>query len=350
MSRASRLAATAHLAPVLAWGGIAVLAYSVYRILEPFLIPIGWATVLAVMCYPLHARLVTRWGAGRAAGLTVTGAALVILVPGVALTAAFAREMLDLAAHLQTSLSTPAASHWQVSWGRLAASVPFVQADDLASAVADALRSAAGALVSQAGAVVQNIAVFFADLVLALFTAFFLLRDADAIMRTVRRLIPMAPAAREDALSRTRDLIDAGVRSAVIVAGLQGLLGGAAFAVLGISAPVFWGVVMALCCLLPFGAWVIWLPAAVVLVTDGAVTRGAALAIFGVAVVSTADNIVRPYLLSGRVHMNGLVILLSLLGGLHVFGLLGIVLGPIVIVSALAFVDAYTSRPDAEHD
>ena len=281
-----------------------MLGYSVYRILEPFLVPIGWATVLAVMCYPLHTRLLSRWGAGTAAGLTVTSAALVILVPGVALTAAFAREMLDLAVHLQTSLSTPTASEWQVSWGKLASFVPFVPADDLASTVADALRTAAGTLVSQAGTVAQNIAVFFADLALALFTAFFLLRDADTIMRTLRRLIPMAPAAREDALLRTRDLIDAGVRSAVIVAGLQGLLGGIAFAVLGISAPVFWGVVMALCCLLPFGAWVIWLPAAVVLVMDGAVTRGVALAIFGVAVVSTADNVVRPYLLSGRVHMN----------------------------------------------
>ena len=118
----------------------------------------------------------------------------------------------------------------------------------------------------------------------------------------------MSIEAREAFITRTADLIAAGVTSSVIVAGLQGLLGGLAFAVLGLSAPVFWGVVMGLACLLPFGAassgcrlqssW-----------PTGSMTRGLVLIGLGAGVVGLVDNIVRPLLLSGRVQMNGLVIL-----------------------------------------
>jgi len=177
--------------------------------------------------------------------------------------------------------------------------------------------------------------------VLALFATFFLLRDGDAIMHGVRRLLPMAPNTREVFIQRTADLIAAGVTSSVIVASLQGALGGVAFALLGLAAPVFWGVVMALACLLPFGAGVVWLPAAIYLMATGSVTKGVVLIAVGAGLVGMVDNVLRPLLLSERVHMNGLVIFVSLLGGLNVFGLLGIVLGPIVVVTALALVQSY---------
>ena len=119
---------------------------------------------------------------------------------------------------------------------------------------------------------------------------------------------------------------------------------------LGLSAPVFWGVVMAFACLLPFGAGIVWLPAAIFLALSGSMTKALVLIGLGVAVISMVDNVVRPLLLSGRAHMNGLVIFVSLLGGLHVFGLLGIVLGPIVVVTAISLVSSYVnsaSEPEA---
>ncbi len=196
---------------------------------------------------------------------------------------------------------------------------------------------------SQSGSILANFAVFFLDLALALFATFFLLRDGDAIMHAVRRLLPMSPADRETFITRTGDLIAAGVTSSVIVASLQGLLGGLAFAVLGLSAPVFWGVVMAFACLLPFGAGIVWLPAAIFLALSGSMTKALVLVGLGIGVISTVDNVVRPLLLSGRAHMNGLVIFVSLLGGLRVFGLLGIVLGPIVVVTAISLVSSYVN-------
>jgi predicted PurR-regulated permease PerM len=100
-------------------------------------------------------------------------------------------------------------------------------------------------------------------------------------------------------------------------------------------------VVIAICCLLPFGAWVIWLPASIVLAASGALVRGIVLAALGLGVVSMADNVLRPMLLSGRANLNGLVIFLSLLGGIGVFGMLGVVLGPVLVVTALGLLEGY---------
>ena len=119
------------------------------------------------------------------------------------------------------------------------------------------------------------------------------------------------------------------------------MLGGILFAALGIQAPVFWGVVMFFFCLLPFGAWVIWLPAAIIFFASGDWTRGAILAGFGVGVVSMVDNVLRPWLLSGRAQMNGLLVLISLLGGVQVFGSLGLVIGPTLMATAIGILRTY---------
>jgi len=179
------------------------------------------------------------------------------------------------------------------------------------------------------------------DLVVALFATFFLLRDSDAIMRVVRQLLPLDDDGREQLIARTRDLIVAGVVSSVVVAVLQGVLGGVAFALVGIRAPVFWGVAMGFACLLPLGAWIVWLPAAITLAVSGELVRAAVLATLGFIVVSGVDNVARPMLLSGRAHINGLVIFISLLGGIAVFGLLGLVLGPVLVATALGLLDAH---------
>jgi len=146
-------------------------------------------------------------------------------------------------------------------------------------------------------------------------------------MQAIRKALPLDEQLRERVIEQTGDLVSASLVSAGVVAAVQGLLGGLAFAVLGIGAPLFWGVVMAFLCLLPFGAWVVWLPAAVMLAASGDWVRGLILAGFGVAVVSAVDNFLRPALLSGRSGMNGLLVFISLLGGLSVFGSLGLVVG-----------------------
>lgn len=340
-------AATDQFANAIRWAGIAVLGYLMYLVVEPFLIPLGWACVLAVLAYPLYARVAAHIGAGRAAALTTVLVAVVVIGPAIALTNAFARETVDIAQRLQGTFVDGRNEAIDRLWNEVSQWFPRLRLD-IGALASSALRASATFLAARSGSILANVATFFVDLALALFATFFLLRDSAAIMHTVRRLLPMEPAPREAFITRTNDLIYAGVTSSVIVAGLQGFLGGAAFAILGLTAPVFWGVVMAFACLLPFGAGVVWVPAAIYLMATGSVTKGLVLIGLGVGVIGIVDNVVRPLLLSGRVQMNGLVIFISLLGGLNVFGLLGIVLGPIVVVTALAMVTSYIeTRPAA---
>ena len=113
----------------------------------------------------------------------------------------------------------------------------------------------------------------------------------------------------------------------------QGAIGGVTFALLGLGSPIFWGVMMAFFALLPLGAWIIWSPVAVWLMLTGETGRGIALLIVGAGGISLIDNFLRPMLLAGQTEMNGLLVFISLLGGLAAFGLLGLVLGPIIMAT-----------------
>jgi predicted PurR-regulated permease PerM len=332
----------------LAWGGLAVLTYVVYLVIAPFLTPLGWAAVLAIVFYPAHARLERVFGRRWAAAVSTLAVTLIIVVPTFLVMTAFVREALDAAGNVKHAFTEGRLAWLQRAWEGLEARVPAASRVDVAGLAVDAVQRIASFAVEQSGSLLRGAAATVFDLIIALFATFFLLRDAPSIMRVIRRLLPLRSDLRESLIVRTRELVSVSVVSSVSVAAVQGLLGGLVFALVGIGAPVFWGVIMGFFCLLPFGAWVIWLPAAIVLAASGEMVRALVLAALGAAIVSAADNILRPMLLSGRGNMNGLVILVSLLGGIAVFGMLGIVLGPLVVVTALGLLSAYVDAMEQE--
>jgi predicted PurR-regulated permease PerM len=211
----------------------------------------------------------------------------------------------------------------------------------------DVLRMATsriGGLVAEfAGFLARSIAVVLFNVIVMLFALFFFFRDGDAIMVRIRRVLPFDPSFSEGRIRETTELIRASLSSGLIVALVQGAIGGVAFAALGIGAPVFWGVTMAFFSLLPLGAWIVWFPVALWLILTGETGRGIALAAIGAGGISLVDNFLRPMLLAGRTEMNGLLVFISLLGGISAFGLLGLVLGPVIMAAAISFVDAYAT-------
>jgi len=130
---------------------------------------------------------------------------------------------------------------------------------------------------------------------------------------------------------------------------LQGLIGGVTFALLGIDGWVLCGVMMAILALLPLvGATLVWLPFAVWLALSGSLVKGIVLAVVGVLILSTVDNVVRPLLLSGKSKMNTLVLIISLMGGLSAFGFIGVVIGPLVAALLTALVESYHAAPEPD--
>lgn len=321
-----------------------LLVYLVYQLFRPFLVPLAWAGVLAICFYPTHRRFEHRFCRGRAALLSTASVALLVIVPMLAVTSAFVSEASRMLGDVPRFLTEmPGFAHrWLQDGLRY---VPGGETIDAAAVLGDSARRLATFLSGQAAGILQDLVVFVVDLVIMIFTLFFLFRDAPTVMAAIRHVIPLQTDVRERLIQQTSTLVTAGVTSSLIVAAVQGILGGLTFWGLGLRAPVFWGVVMAFFCLLPFGAWVVWAPAAIWLMFTGSVGHGLILAGIGVGVVSAIDNFLRPALLSERSEMNGLLLFISLLGGVIAFGTVGLVLGPVLMATAVGLFDAFTSEP-----
>lgn len=329
---------------VLFYGIVLLLGYLVYRLFEPFLAPLAWAAILAAFFYPWHQELEQRLGKTPAAAISTGVVTVVIIAPAVGILTAFVQEATQAVASVEGTLENGGLPVIRRAWAWVQQRVPGQNLGNLEDLVRQGVAWLAGFFASRAGEVLRNVAVFVIDLVVTLVAVFFFFRDGPAMINGLRRILPFEQPHRERMIKVADELVRATISSGLIVAAVQGFIGGVTFAVLGLGAPVFWGVMMAFFALLPVaGAWVVWAPAAIWLLMSGSVGRGIALIAIGAGVVGLVDNFLRPALLSGRTQLSGLLVFVSLLGGLAAFGLLGLVLGPIVMATAIGLFDAYTS-------
>ena len=324
------------------YAAVVLLVWLVFLIVRPFLVPLGWAAILAILITPWHGRLAARWGASRAALAGTAGVTIGLIVPGVLLGFYFVREGIQAAQRLQ-DLAASGRLNWAVRiWASLAERLGQSNTD-LGTAVQDAARALAAFLAGSLGGIVANVAQLILYLFLMLFALFYFLRDGKAIMGVVRRLLPFDEPLRERMLTEAQRLIHASVTVSVLIAVLQGSICAIAFALAGIGAPIFWGLVMSFMSLLPVvGAWPVWLPAAIWLLVTGQIGRGILLLAICGGIAGTIDNLLRPILLSEHSRLDGLMVFVSVLGGIAAFGMIGLVLGPIVFATALAVLDVYT--------
>ena len=330
---------------LLFYGCVLLLAYLIFLLFKPFFTPLAWAAIFAALFFRQYQRLTPRFGKSGAAAIATAAVTIIIVVPFVLVSLAFIQEatqtlgQLDLAASSSKGLArVQQAWIWaqRQRFGRNLGSF-----EDF---IGNATAWLAALVANGAGVLLKNIVVLIADLVIMLFALFFFFRDGDAIVRRLRRILPFDARFRDRGIAEAAELIRASITAGLAVAIVQGALGGVTFAILRLGSPIFWGVMMAFFALLPLGAWVIWGPVAVWLLITGQVARALILIGIGAGVIGLVDNILRPVLLSGRTQMNGLLIFISLLGGLAAFGLLGLVLGPIIMATTISFVDAYATE------
>lgn len=312
-------------------------------VVSPFLSALTWAFALAVVAHPLHEWIHRRIASPNlAAGISVVLVTLILFLP-----AAFVvwrvgeqasegfdqiRQQLEGGTLRSQAARVPFGGRFydaligqggkQNGEGTLAASVP---------------QQAGAWLQAAIGAAVQGL--------VALFVLFFLFRDRAQVLGTVRSYLPMSDREVDYFLARIRNMTHATIYGNGLTSLLQGTLGGIMFAVLGLEGALLWGVAMALLSLIPSaGAFVIWLPAAVVLAFQDEWLKAAILAGWGVLVVGTIDNVLYPVLVGKEMKLHALAVFLSLVGGLFVFGAPGLVLGPVVAAATVALLDILRAR------
>jgi predicted PurR-regulated permease PerM len=321
---------------------VLLMGYLAYLVIRPFLAPLAWAAVCAMTFYRMNLRLARRMGPNTAALVTTLLAAVIIVAPAVVLVSVLAREVPPLIDYVQqASLTAP--DRIDRVWEVLRRRSPMPLPEDPAVLLREGVQRTVAFLAPRAGAMVADVFAMLGSLFVMLFALFFLLRDYRALGQRVRNLLPLPEPERERLISETRDLVIASVGAGLLVAAAQGAIGGLTYWLLGISAPVVWGVAMALCALIPLvGSALVWVPTALWLVLSGDVARGVILVVIGVFGIGMVDNILRPVLLSGRTSASGLVIFLGLLGGVSAFGFIGLVLGPIILVTAGNLLTVFT--------
>jgi predicted PurR-regulated permease PerM len=323
---------------VLFYAVVLLLAYAAYRIAEPFLMPLAWAGILALCAQPLHKRLLVWRKPTLAAVVSTLAVALLLIGPAVLLTIAMLGEIARALSGLQSTVDSIRGHEKLLSiWTWIQAHVPLPSPEQAKGRMAEIAAKLTRFLAGQTGVLLQASSVFVFKLLVTLFGLFFFLRDGRRIGAVIRKILPFEEKRKEELITRTRDLVFAGSMATLTVAAAQGLAGGILFAVFGLPAPIFWGATMGFCALLPlFGTALVWGPAAVCLIVSGAWVRGVALLVLGFALVGGIDNFLRPALVSGKTEMNGLVVFISLLGGVTAFGFIGLVLGPVIAAAVIS--------------
>lgn len=333
------------MATVLSYGIIALIAYLAFRIFEPFFVALAWAAVLVVISYRAYEWLEHRMRRSTAALLSTIGVTLILIAPAVLILVVFLRQG---AAALQSIHLTSGLGDvvWlNRIWAHLQHRFPELNSAEVTAELHHYGEQGAQFLADRLGSAVQHTAEFLFDLVITIFAMFYLFRDGRALVAELRRLLPLQAFERERVLDDTRDIIFATVLASFLAAAAHGALLGFAFRAVGIHAALFWGVLMAFFSLIPVvGSALIWIPAAAGLVANGHVLKGVVLALLATAVVFLVDYVLRPWFISGRAQVGELLVFIGVLGGISLFGALGIVLGPIVVALAANLLDLYTPR------
>lgn len=314
-------------------------------VLWPFYGAVFWGAVLAIMFNALFLRLLVMMPEKRTLSAVLTLCIILVLVilPVGLISGLLVKEAAIVYQRVQSG---------ELSFGRYFQQVydalpPWIIGllersglDNLGlvqERLASSLTKGSQFIATQALSLGQNAFDFFVSFFIMLYLLFFFLRDGAALSKLIRDALPLETQIKHDLFSKSTTVIRATVKGNIVMAILQGALGGLIFWFLGIHAPVLWGTLMAFLSLLPaVGAAVVWVPVAIYFFATGSVWQGAVLTAFGVLVIGMVDNILRPILVGKDTKMPDYVVLMSTIGGMAIFGLNGFVIGPLIAVMFMA--------------
>lgn len=338
---------------------ILVALYLNYLILKPFLNPILLGVIFSIVFHPVYIKLLhfTKGNRGLASFGVCILVTVIIIIPLLFLMESIIKEIIFLYERIDTAIQT----------GSYKEILPFLDdvmlqnlykrferyltvfhidtTDFFLNTIKENSSYGIGILTGT----LKNLTLFIINLFLMLFSMYYLLKDSTTIGKEIKALIPLAEHQKDRIFSRLKDIIFATIYGTLVAATIQGLLGGVAFWTLGIDSPVLWGVIMGMLAIFPMlGAFFIWFPASVFLMLQGSYVSAAILFLWGSLVISLVDNVIWPWLVSGKVMLHPLPTFFSFLGGIIVFGPIGLFVGPFVFALFLILLDIVKETNEPE--
>jgi predicted PurR-regulated permease PerM len=324
---------------------LALTALALCWVLLPFYGAILWALIIAMLFLPTYRWLLPRLRQrhNAAAGMVMLLVLVVGVLPFAVVTASLGREASFVYQRI-------AAGEWNPSvylrnlfdampaWlNKLLERAGVADFDNLQRQLTEAMAQGSQLIATQAFGIGVDTFGFVTSLGVALYLAFFLVRDGDALARIAQTALPVPPQFKRELVNKFMDVVRATVKGSLFVAAIQGMLGGIAFWFLDIKGALLWAVVMAFLSLLPMiGAALVWLPVAAYLALTGQPWQSLALVAYGIFIIGLADNLLRPMLVGKDAGMPDYVVMITTLGGMAVFGINGFVIGPTIAAMFIA--------------
>ena len=314
-----------------------------FLVTKPFIPALTWALALAIVVMPVH-----RWIERRvshpngAAMISVVLVAVTIVAPSYFIIQSVAREVTLGVDQIRQKLESESFESLRRKYPRLGRI--FVSIERRVD-IQQTIQQAAAAISTTAVNVVRGSVEGVLGLLVMFFFLFFFFRDRRQGLAVLRKFLPLTPAEAHTVFQRVEDTVYATINGTLVVALVQGILGGLMFWWLGLTAPFLWGTVMAVLSLVPIlGAFLVWIPAAIMLALQGSWVKAIILTAWGSIVIGLIDNILYPLLVGKRIRLHIVPVFIALVGGIMLFGGSGLILGPLIFALTLALLEVWRQR------
>jgi predicted PurR-regulated permease PerM len=276
---------------------------------------------------------------------------IVIVLPFTLLLASLASEVVDVYHRVEEMIKTGQLQSYLerikeipiLQWilGKVSQHIDFSPMDPLPFLLKN-LKQISTFIFNQTTTLLKGFSSFIAGFFFTLLSLYYLFKDGSHLFERLKEIVPLPSRERDLLLQRVKEMVYATIYGGILIAIIQGCLGGLSFLVLGLPSPIFWGTAMALLSFIPVGGTaLIWAPTAVILLIGGAVLKGLILLGLGVFVISMVDNLLRPFFISAKTNIHPLLLFFSVLGGVQAFGLIGLVAGPLIATLFLTLIEIY---------
>lgn len=331
-----------------------------FWVISPFLNVLIYASLIAVFFNPLNQWLLKKFKghAGLSAIFSTLAVMLVVLAPLSLLSLFVVQQAVDAYNILDEKLMDIDFSHLEWSgafsdlpvigdwWSRFSERYGFDEVlegrFDVLAVVQDFGQSVTSFIVSQGGVIAKSFGNFVISIFIFLLTTFFFFRDGDTITSFLKGMSPLPKKYEDQIQNKLRDTTYAIVLGNFATAFVQGAVAALGFAIAGVDNVIFWGTIMAFTSLIPYlGASLVWFPMALIFLFQGQFGWGIFLLLWGGGVVSVVDNVIRPIFIGNRTNMHPLATFLAVLGGIFVFGIKGIIFGPLILSLTVTIIHIY---------
>jgi len=335
---------------------VLLITIAFFGLIKSFLMAMFWATVFAILFHVRYEKIIARFPGkpNLSAALTLVFILLLVIIPLMVVSLAVINE----ATEVYTSISQSDQSlqdrvdglHDKVPWVDNLVERFNIDLDKVKTSLMTFLSSGSQMIAGKAVGLTQDVVGFIINFSLMLYILFFFLRDGKRLVQQLVWVVPIGDEQEWMLLRRFESVARATVKGSLLVALVQGVIGGILFWVLGIPAAFLWGCIMVLASLLPVGSALVWGPWVIVLILQGEMAKGIILLVVGAGFIGLIDNILRPRLVGQDTKMPDYLILVSTLGGLAWFGLSGFAIGPIIAAIAVTCWQMLGDKYGAPHD